>query len=90
MLPLRWNGTRPPDEFASDEIRAALTLTRRAAETDLGLGFSVCERLPRVREALEAGLIDLRKARTVVWGSPTWILGPPARLLNRSSTRRRG
>ena len=52
-------------EFASDEIRAALTLTRRSAESELDLAFDLRERLPRVWEALHEGLIDLWRARTI-------------------------
>jgi hypothetical protein len=56
-------------EFASDEIRAALTLTRRAAEYRLDLATDVVERLPRVFELLSQGLIDVFKARVFVDGT---------------------
>jgi hypothetical protein len=56
-------------EFASDEIRAALTLTRRSAEYRLGLASDVVERLPGVFRLLEEGLIDLAKARVFVQGT---------------------
>jgi len=55
-------------EFAADEIRAALHLTRRAADSDLDLAWRLCERLPRVWEALHGGDIDLRRARVIVNG----------------------
>ena len=55
-------------EFAADEIRAALYLTRRAADADLGLAWAVYERLPRVWEALHVGDIDLRRASVIVNG----------------------
>ena len=58
-----------PFEFAADEIRAALTLTRRAAETLLDLGVTLRERLPEVWEALGRGDIDLRRARIMVYGT---------------------
>ena len=52
-----------PDEFAAMEVAAALTLTRRAAETELGLALSLRGPLLRVGEALKAGALDGRKAR---------------------------
>lgn len=51
------------DEFAADEIRMALTLTRRAAEAMLALALDLTRRLPRVHAALLAGQIDLARAR---------------------------
>ncbi len=56
-------------EFASDEIRAALTLTRNAADKRVSLSSDLCERLPRVFELLEQGLIDLSRARIIVTGT---------------------
>jgi hypothetical protein len=54
------------EEFAADEIRAALRLTRRAADADMGLAWAICERLPQVWKALHRGDIDLRRARVIV------------------------
>ncbi len=51
---------------AAMEIQAALSLTRRAAEYHLEMAQSVCERLPQVWVALDAGWIDLPKARVIV------------------------
>lgn len=48
------------------ELRAALCLTRRAAETELDLAIGLCRRLPAVFAALEQGLIDLRRARVLI------------------------
>ena len=42
-----------PSEFASDELRPALHLTRRAAENRMGLAIDLRERLPRVWEMLD-------------------------------------
>jgi hypothetical protein len=56
-------------EFSADEIGAALSLTRRAADSDLGLALEIRERLPMVWEALQTGSIDLRKARTITTGT---------------------
>ena len=43
------------------EIRAALVLTRRAADTDLGFALDLKEGLPRLWAQLEAGTIDPRR-----------------------------
>jgi hypothetical protein len=56
-------------EFASDEIRAALTLTRRAAESRLSDASDVVERLPRIWEMLDQGLIDWARARVIINGT---------------------
>ena len=56
-------------ESAAAEIRVALRLTRRAADSDLGLALDLAQRLPRVLEALAAGEIDLRRARVMVAGT---------------------
>ena len=40
------------DEFAAEEIGAALCFTRRAADMHLGLALDLVERLPEVGEAL--------------------------------------
>jgi len=55
-------------EFAADEIRAALTLTRRAADAELDLALSM-ERLPEVWQALRSGDIDVRRARVLANGT---------------------
>ena len=56
-------------EAASAEIRAALTLTRRAADVELGFAVDLKRRLPRVAHALEAGTIDVRRAKTIGHGT---------------------
>lgn len=50
-------------EFAADELRPALRITRRAADSRLSLAYDLLERLLRVWELLEDGLIDLPRAR---------------------------
>ena len=55
-------------EYSSDEIRAALSLTRRAADSALDLASGL-ERLPRVWEALSHGSIDLPRARVLCEGT---------------------
>jgi Domain of unknown function (DUF222)/HNH endonuclease len=57
------------EEFASDDIRAALRLTRSSAENQLGFAMELRERLPQVWELLTTGLIDLARAKTIVYGT---------------------
>ena len=56
-------------EYAAHEIRAALTLTRQAAESELDLATDLRERLPQVWEALHAGTIDVRRSRVIAQGT---------------------
>ncbi|MGH8946659.1 MAG: DUF222 domain-containing protein, partial [Acidimicrobiia bacterium] len=56
-------------QFASDEIRAALSLTRRSAETQMGLAVELAERLHRVLEAFRAGRLSLPKVWVIVNGT---------------------
>ncbi|MEX0863341.1 MAG: DUF222 domain-containing protein [Acidimicrobiia bacterium] len=55
-------------EYASDEIRAALCLTRRAAETRLAFALHLVDYYPRILKALAAGLIDHARAKVIVEG----------------------
>jgi hypothetical protein len=50
---------------AEAEIRAGLCVTRRAATTELTHAIELYDRLPRIAELLMAGLIDVRRAKTV-------------------------
>ena len=52
---------------ATYELRAALQLTRRAADVELSFALDLRDRLPQVAGALSSGLIDQRRARTIVW-----------------------
>ncbi len=70
-------------EFASDEIRTALTLTRRAADSELGLATDLKERLPTLWAALDAGDIDLRRAKTIVYGISHLPEGTARRIVER-------
>lgn len=54
------------DEFAVDEIRAALCLTRRSAESQLTLACRLVEDLPSVWQALRDGTIDRARAVVIV------------------------
>ena len=56
-------------EYAADELRPALTLSRRAAEFRLSDATEMRERLPQVWELLDAGLIDVPKARAFCAGT---------------------
>jgi hypothetical protein len=66
VAPMR---TEVIDEFVSDEIRAALHLTRRSADVELGSALDLVERLPAVWAALRAGDVDIRRARTIAHGT---------------------
>src|SRR5262245_47590935 len=52
-----------PGEFAADEVRAALVLTRDAAQTLCQLAQDVVRRLPAVQEAFAAGVLDQPRVR---------------------------
>ncbi len=52
-----------PGEFASDEVRAALVLTRRAADSLCDLAETVVRGLPSVYQAFAAGVIDQPRVR---------------------------
>jgi len=54
------------EESASAEIRAALRLTRRAADTEMGWALDLKQRLPEVWRLLAAGDIDARRAKTII------------------------
>jgi hypothetical protein len=52
-------------EFVTDEVAAALTLTSRAADTQLGLALDLEIRLPGTAHALHEGIIDPPKTRLI-------------------------
>jgi hypothetical protein len=52
-----------PDEFSADEIRAALVLTRRAADVQFWLAYELVSRLPAVHAARADGVLDEPRAR---------------------------
>ncbi len=58
-----------PELAASAEIRAALRLTRRAADRDLSMALELQDRLPQVGEALAAGEVDLPRAWVMLRGT---------------------
>ena len=58
-----------PYEFASDELRPALALTRRAAESRMTTAFDLRERLPGVWKMLDEGVVDLVRARVIANGT---------------------
>lgn len=58
----------PRWEFASDEVRAALRLTRHGAEQRVDLAISLSEEYPELLAMLREGQIDLYRVRLVVDG----------------------
>lgn len=56
-------------EASAAEIRVGLRLTRRAADSELVFALDLRERLPAVFEALLAGDVDIRRARTIEVGT---------------------
>ena len=54
------------DDLTASEVQAALTLTRRSADSHLGLAYDLCQRLPIAWEALRRGDIDLAQARVMI------------------------
>lgn len=56
-------------DTAASEVRAALRLTRRASDAELELARDLNGRLPGVWSALARGDIDLRRARTIAYGT---------------------
>ncbi len=54
------------DESAAAEIRVALRLTRRTADSELSLALDLRRRLPQVWGLLASGDIDVRRARVMV------------------------
>ncbi|MGH3549953.1 MAG: DUF222 domain-containing protein [Pseudonocardiaceae bacterium] len=63
-----------PDEFSADEIRAALMLTRRAADAQFWLAHDLLTRLPEVHAAMDAGELD--EPRAQVFSDWTTELSP--------------
>jgi hypothetical protein len=54
---------------AEGEIRAALTWTRRLAESELSFALELRNRLPRLFMRLQDGSVDVRKAKAIVDGT---------------------
>lgn len=52
-----------PDRWASDEVRVALGLTRRAANLLMNEAHGIVHRLPELHEAMAAGELDQPRAR---------------------------
>ncbi|MGH3934177.1 MAG: DUF222 domain-containing protein [Pseudonocardiaceae bacterium] len=52
-----------PGEFSADEVRAALVLTRRAADAQFWLAYDLVTRLSQVHAAMDAGVLDETRAR---------------------------
>ncbi len=56
-------------EATAAEIRVALCLTRRAADTELNLALDLQHRVPDLWDLLAGGNIDRRRAHTIVTGT---------------------
>ncbi|GMR01770.1 MAG: HNH endonuclease signature motif containing protein [Acidimicrobiia bacterium] len=52
-------------EYASDENRCALHLTRYSSDVEMSFALELAERLPKVHRMLSEGVIDLRRARVI-------------------------
>jgi uncharacterized protein DUF222 len=70
-FPAQWTASAPGQfpaqlsEFISDEVAAALTLSRRTADAYLDLALDLALRLPATARALHEGIIDYPKARLI-------------------------
>lgn len=53
-------------EAAAFELRAALRLTRRSADIEIGFAQELTSRLPQVAAELLAGRVDVRRARVLI------------------------
>jgi hypothetical protein len=76
-----------PSEFAADELRPALNITRQAARNRLSVAFDLCERLPGVWGMLSAGEIDLVRARVIADGTAHLEWGEARRVAETVSVR---
>ena len=75
---------RCPTNSSADEIRAALMLTRRAADAQFWLAYYLLTRLPAVHAAMAAGVLDepaLGSSRT---GPLSYSRSRPVRWATRS------
>lgn len=55
-------------EFASAEVGAALTYTRRRADSEMSIAHEIASKYPTLIAALESGSIDIAKVRTILRG----------------------
>jgi len=65
LRPAEPGASRGFSEFAADELAPALRISRNAAAGQLALATQLTERLPATLAALEAGVVDLAKARVM-------------------------
>lgn len=66
------DGSENPEmvaEGAAAEIRVALRLTRRTADAELAMALDLRQRLPHLFDAFVTGDLDLRRVRTIVYGT---------------------
>ncbi len=72
-----------PREGAAAEVRAALHLTRRAADAEVDLALALRHRLPAVADLLRRGAIDTARARILVDGTDHLPVGHARRICAR-------
>jgi Domain of unknown function (DUF222) len=77
-------------EFAADEIAARLRVTRRAAEIKLSLAVDLADRLPGTEAALQAGRIDLGKAKAIAELTANLAVGEALAVVEERVLRRAG
>ncbi len=71
------------EEFAHLEVGVPLRLTRRASQARVDLAWALVERLPRVFEMLDEGLIDWPRARALVNGTTHLDEGTARQIIDR-------
>ena len=71
-----------PDEFSADEVRAALVLTRRAAEAQFWTAHDLLTRLPGVHAAMAAGGATSPGRGSSPSGPPTCAPSRPGRCVS--------
>ena len=77
------NDPEHANEAAAAEIRAALALTRRAADNELGFALDLEHRLPAIGRLLAAGDIDVRRAKAIVHGTAHLTAGQAREVTDR-------
>jgi len=70
------------EEEAAIEIAAALRLTRRASETEVGFALDLQRRLPRLWDALQSGDIDTRRAWVIIKETSHLSIGEARRVVD--------
>jgi hypothetical protein len=77
------DGESYEEDLAAAEIRAALNLTRQAADTELSFAMDLRQRLPKVHAMLMSGVIDVRRARTIDHATSHLTIGTARNVVER-------